>query len=91
MDKPDKPYGEIRYDVILDHLNKYKALTEREEKEIVDNINELRDSFNYIINNLKGLIIEYFSDNLQIDESPCGAMRRNQIRKELLEFAHKKV
>jgi hypothetical protein len=91
MDKPDKPYGEIRFDVIQDHLNKYKALTEREEKEIVDNVNELRHTFNYIINNLKGLIIEYFSDELQLNETASGAMRRNQIRKELLEFAHKKV
>ena len=86
-----KPYGEVRFDVILDHLNKYKALTEREEKEIIDNVNELRETFNYIINNLKGLIIEYFSDELQLNQTASGAMRRNQIRKELLEFANKKV
>jgi hypothetical protein len=39
------------------------------------------------INNIKKLIIELFSDNLQNDETPMGAMKRNQIRKELLEFA----
>jgi hypothetical protein len=41
------------------------------------------------INNIKLLIKVYFSDEVQIDETPIGAMRRNQIRKELLEFARK--
>ena len=41
------------------------------------------------INKLKLLIQVYFSDDVQMDETPMGAMRRNQIRKELLEFAHK--
>ena len=41
------------------------------------------------INNIKLLIQVYFSEEVQIDETPMGAMRRNQIRKELLEFAHK--
>ena len=41
------------------------------------------------INNIKLLIKEYFSDNLQIDETPMGALKRSQIRKELLEFANK--
>jgi hypothetical protein len=41
------------------------------------------------INNIKLLIEVYFSDEVQIDETPIGAMRRNQIRKELLEFARK--
>jgi hypothetical protein len=39
------------------------------------------------INNIKLLIKVYFSDEVQIDETPIGAMRRNQIRKELLDFA----
>lgn len=39
------------------------------------------------IDKIKKIIIEYFSDNLQMDETPIGAMKRNQIRKELLEFA----
>lgn len=39
------------------------------------------------INNIKLLIKVYFSDEVQIDETPMGAMRRNQIRKELLDFA----
>jgi hypothetical protein len=39
------------------------------------------------INNIKLLIKVYFSDDVQMDETPMGAMRRNQIRKELLEFA----
>ena len=41
------------------------------------------------INNIKLLIKVYFSDVVQRDESPMGAMRRNQIRKELLDFADK--
>jgi len=41
------------------------------------------------INNIKLLIKVYFSDDVQRDESPSGAMRRNQIRKELLQFADK--
>jgi hypothetical protein len=41
------------------------------------------------INNIKLLIKVNFSDEVQMDESPMGAMRRNQIRKELLDFANK--
>jgi hypothetical protein len=41
------------------------------------------------INNIKLLIKVYFSDDVQRDESPSGAIRRNQIRKELLQFADK--
>jgi hypothetical protein len=56
--------------------------------EIVEGIKELSDSYKYHIDKLKGLISQYFSDELQDDETPMGAMKRNQIRKELLEFAH---
>jgi hypothetical protein len=41
------------------------------------------------INNIKLLIKVYFSDDVQRDETPMGAMRRNQIRKELLDFANR--
>lgn len=41
------------------------------------------------INNIKLLIKVNFSDEVQGDETTMGAMRRNQIRKELLEFANK--
>ena len=41
------------------------------------------------INNIKLLIKVNFSDEVQMDKTPMGAMRRNQIRKELLEFANK--
>ena len=40
------------------------------------------------INNIKKLIIEFFSDNVQSDETPMGALKRNQIRKELVDFAN---
>jgi hypothetical protein len=57
--------------------------------EIKEAIKDLTDSYKYQIDILKGLIKEYFSEDLQMDESPMGAMRRNQIRKQLLEFANK--
>jgi hypothetical protein len=41
------------------------------------------------VNNIKLLIKVYFSDEVQMDETPMGAMRRNQIRKEMLQFADK--
>lgn len=41
------------------------------------------------VTGIKKLIVEYFSDELQHNETPSGAMRRNQIRKKLLEFANK--
>lgn len=40
------------------------------------------------VDRIKKLIIEYFSD-LQSDETPVGAMRRLQIRKDLLDFAQR--
>ena len=52
---------------------------------MMDNIDEINDR----INRIKILIQAYFSDEVQMDETPMGAMRRNQIRKELLEFARK--
>ena len=55
--------------------------------EIKEAIKDLTDSYKYHIGTLKKLIQAYFSDDLQNDESPMGAMRRNQIRKELLDFA----
>jgi hypothetical protein len=57
--------------------------------EIEEALKDLTDSYKYHINKLKLLIQVYFSDEVQRDETPSGAMRRNQIRKELLEFAHK--
>ena len=52
---------------------------------MIDEVGEINDS----INRIKILIQAYFSDEVQMDETPMGAMRRNQIRKELLEFATK--
>jgi hypothetical protein len=62
--KKDKSYGEIRRDVIVDHLNKIK-----------------------IDDKIKKIINEYFSDEMQTDETPMGALKRNQIVKQLLDFA----
>lgn len=57
--------------------------------EIEEALKDLTDSYKYHINKLKLLIQVYFSDEVQRDETPMGAMRRNQIRKELLDFADK--
>jgi hypothetical protein len=57
--------------------------------EIVEGIKDLTDSYKYHIDKLKVLINQYFSDKLQDDETPMGAMKRNQIRKELLDFAQR--
>jgi hypothetical protein len=51
---------------------------------MIDEVGEINDS----INRIKILIQAYFSDEVQMDETSMGGMRRNQIRKELLEFAH---
>ena len=58
-------------------------------EEIKDAIKDLTDSYKHEINKIKILIQAYFSDEVQMDETSVGAMRRNQLRKELLEFAHK--
>jgi hypothetical protein len=58
-------------------------------EEIKDALKDLTDSYKHEINKIKILIKVYFSDEVQMDETPTGAMRRNQVRKELLEFANK--
>jgi hypothetical protein len=62
----------------------------------LDDVTEIREDLKGIVklftskmDNIKYLIVEYFSDELQNDETPMGAMKRNQIRKELLDFANK--
>jgi hypothetical protein len=57
--------------------------------EIVEGIKDLSDSYKYHIDKLKLLIQVYFSEDVQRDETPRGAMRRSQIRKELLDFAQR--
>jgi hypothetical protein len=39
-------------------------------------------------NHIKSIIKEYFSDEMQADETTMGALKRNQIVKQLLDFAH---
>ena len=52
---------------------------------LIDKVEEANNR----INNIKLLIKVNFSDEVQMDKTPMGAMRRNQIRKELLDFANK--
>ena len=58
-------------------------------EEIKDALKDLTGSYKHEINKIKILIQAYFSDEVQMDETPVGAMRRNQLRKELLDFANK--
>lgn len=59
--------------------------------EIKAALKDLTDSYKYQIRRVQDLIDQYFSDDVQMDESPIAAMKRNQIRKELLDFASRKV
>jgi hypothetical protein len=52
---------------------------------LIDKVEETNNR----INNIKLLIKVNFSDEVQMDKTPMGAMRRNQIRKELLDFANR--
>jgi|688.fasta_scaffold1362188_1 hypothetical protein len=86
--KPDKPYGDIRHEVKMEYMKKYiDPIGYAKDKAVktIDSIKEINDH----VNRIKILIKVYFSDEVQMDETPMGAMRRNQIRKELLEFAAK--
>ena len=94
--KEDKPYGEIRHEVKLDYMKdpiKYaqnKLMKQLDScEEIVKGIEDLTDSYKYAIQGIKDKIKAYFSDEIQNDETPLGALKRNQIRKELVDFAHR--
>ena len=52
---------------------------------LIDKVEETNNR----INNIKLLIKVNFSDEVHMDNTPMGAMRRNQIRKELLDFANR--
>jgi hypothetical protein len=55
----------------------------------IDESNYINDTYKFAINGIKKLIQLYFSDELQNDETPMGALKRNQIRKELVDFANR--
>lgn len=63
-------------------------MTDEHDKEVAKAIKEFSDTVRLHIYELKVLIVEYFSEELQNDETPIGAMKRNQIRKKLLDFAN---
>ena len=84
-----KSYEQIRFEIIQDHLNSYRTLSTEEQQEIADGVKDIMDTVISATNNIKKLISDYFSDEVQRDETPSGAMRRNQLRKELLDFAHR--
>lgn len=58
-------------------------------QEIIKGIEDLTDSYKYAIQGIKDKIKAYFSDELQMDETPMGAMKRYQLRKELVDFANR--
>ena len=86
--KQDKPYGDIRHDVKVEHMKQYTDPLGHATKKLSSLIDKLEETNNRI-NNIKLLIKVNFSDEVQMDETPMGAMRRNQIRKELLDFANR--
>jgi len=36
---------------------------------------------------IKDAVLQYFSDHLQYDETPMAALKRNQLKKQLLQWA----
>ena len=58
-------------------------------QDIIKGIEDLTDSYKYAIQGIKDKVKLYFSDELQMDESPMGALKRNQIKKELIDFANR--
>jgi hypothetical protein len=40
---------------------------------------------------IKDAVLEYFSDALQYDETPVAGLKRNQLKKQLLEWARIKT
>ena len=86
--KQDKPYGDIRHEVKVEHMKQYTDPLGHATKKLSSLIDKVEETNNRI-NNIKLLIKVNFSDEVQMDETPMGAMRRNQIRKELLDFANK--
>lgn len=86
--KQDKPYGDIRHEAKVEHMKQYTDPLGHATNKLSSLIDKLEDT-NKRIDTTKLLIKVYFSDDMQMDETPMGAMRRNQIRKELLDFANK--
>ena len=86
--KQDKPYGDIRHEAKVEHMKQYTDPIGYATKNLSSLIDKVEETNNRI-NNIKLLIKVNFSDEVQMDETPMGAMRHNQIRKELLDFANK--
>jgi regulator of replication initiation timing len=62
----------------MDHNELKEAM-----KNLYSTINETISA----IDGIKSQIEEYFSDAVQMDETPGGALKRNQLRKALLDFS----
>jgi hypothetical protein len=86
--KQDKPYGDIRHEAKVEHMKQYTDPLGHATKKLSSLIDKVEETNNRI-NNIKLLIKVNFSDEVQMDKTPMGAMRRNQIRKELLDFANR--
>ena len=73
----------IRYaqEKVINQMDNYQ--------EIIKGIEDLTDSYKYAIQGIKDKIKLYFSDEIQLDETPMGALKRNQLRKELVDFANR--
>lgn len=99
--KQDKSYRDIRHEAKMAEMKKYENPIKQATDSVIRSLdtvdeikaalNDITDSYKYQIRRVQDLIDQYFSDDVQMEESPIGAMRRLQIRKELLEFASRKV
>lgn len=94
--KEDKSYGEIRHEAKLAYMKDPIGFAQKkiiknmdDYQEIVKGIEDLTESYKYAIQGIKDKIKAYFSDEIQTDETPMGALKRNQIRKELVDFANR--
>lgn len=63
----------------------------KQVQELIDRMEDINETIadcSKLVDILKDRIGQYFSDELQNDESPIGAQKREQIKKELLSFAN---
>jgi archaellum component FlaC len=63
----------------------------KKTQELIESLEGIRISVadcNKLVSVLKRKINNYFSDELQNDETPSGAKKRAKIKKELLNFAN---
>ena len=69
------------------HIQLGKISFYKDDIETIISIKDLEAIVPTDSNHIKSIIKQYFSDEMQTDETPMGALKRNQIVKQLLDFA----